>query len=104
MGTAISIASHCHKGSPRNSWLTRRMREMSLHLMHRSLVIELGKPSQRIGRDEPDASAPGIGNADQNEIGLNVSGGQGADSLLVQRHAFLRRPVGLIADSPASRR
>ena len=73
---------------------------MSFHLMHGGLVVEISEPGQSVGGDEPDASAAGIGDADQDQIGLDVSGGQAADSLLVQRHAFLRRPVGLIADAP----
>ena len=69
------------------------MREVSFHLMHGGLVIEISEPGQSVSGDEPDASAAGIGDADEDQIGLDVSGDQAADSLLVERHAFLRRPV-----------
>src|ERR1700687_5226341 len=75
------------------------MRKMSVHLMHGSLVVEISEAGQTVSRDELAASAAGIGDADQHQIGLDVSRGQAAHSLLVERHAFLRRPFGLIADA-----
>src|SRR5260370_9823363 len=76
------------------------MRKVTFHLMHGGLVVEINEPGQSVSRDEPDASAAGIGDAHQHQIGLDVSGGQAADSLFVQRYAFLRRSFGLIADAP----
>ena len=67
--------------------------------MHGGLVVEISEPRQRVGGNEPDASAPGIGDTDEDKIGLEVSGDQAADSLLVERHSLLRRPVGPIADA-----
>src|SRR6476660_8920205 len=75
------------------------MRKMSLHLVHRGLIVEIGKARKRVRRNQPDAIVP-IRNTDESEIRLDISSGQGADSLAVQRHAFLGRSLGLVADAP----
>src|SRR6185369_2013116 len=72
---------------------------MSFHMMHGGLVIEISEPGQSVGGDEPNASAAGVGDADEDQIGLKVPGSQAADSLLVERYPLLRRPLGLIADA-----
>ncbi len=68
--------------------------------MHGGLLVKLRDLGQSVGGDEPDSCASSIGDADKNEIGLNVPGVKRADALLVQGHSFLRRPLRLIADSP----
>src|ERR1700720_1455681 len=76
------------------------MRKVPFPLMHGGRVVEINEPGQSVSRDEPDASPASIGDADQHQIDLDVSGGQAADALFVQRQAFLRCPFGLIADAP----
>ncbi len=73
---------------------------MSLHLVHRGLLVKLGKPGQSVVGDQPDLPAFSIDDADKNQRNIDIARVQIADALLVERHSFLRGALGLIADLP----
>ena len=73
---------------------------MGFHLMDLEPVVEIGNFGQGVGGDQPDFHAAGIGDANQIEVGIDISGGQSADALLVWRRSFLWRSLRLIADQP----
>ena len=68
--------------------------------MHREPVVKIGDFGQGVRGDQPDFHAAGIGDADEIEVGINISGGQSSDALLVRRRSFLWRSLRLIADQP----
>ena len=74
--------------------------QVRLHLVHRGLLVKLGKPGQSVVGDEPDFPAFRIDDADKNQRNIDIAGVQIADTLLVERHSFLRGALGLIADLP----
>ena len=54
-------------------------------------VVKIGNFGQGVRGDQPDFHASGIGDANQIEVGINISGGQSADALLALKKIL---PVG----------
>jgi hypothetical protein len=78
----------------------QNLRKAGLHLVYCSLFIKLRNLGKGFGGDKPDSCATAIEDAHENKVCFDVSGVEIADFLSIEGHSFLRRPLGLIADSP----
>ena len=50
------------------------IRQVAFHLMHREPVVKIGHFSQRVRGDQPDFHASRIGDVDEIEVGINITG------------------------------